>query len=373
MNGWTDRETEEMVAYHGGVRFLCGLEQSSETIDHTNIESFRNQLGAEGVKEINKIVLKVALENKFTKASLCSSDTTVQESPIAYPTEVGHLKNISEKLFGIGKRIRKGLKSKLKEISKKVQNVYTKIRLFTRGKKPKVIERKKKLMRKLHSLVRSQYYAVNKEVENLSMLPRQKYQRFLQQYHEMLLQIWKWMRTGFHPKGKIISLWLPQARAIQRGKAGKVTEFGRRWIITRLFRGYISGKECAIGAGADTAIVPDVLDDFIQTMGKVPGQFIYDRGGDSHYNHDCLKEKKIVDAIFRKGRTSLKDLSKRQRVKAKRERALSEATIATIKASRYGFNKPRARSWESCTLKGQLAILGANLNHLTRDFAMAAQ
>ncbi len=45
MNRWTDRETQEMVAYHAGVRLLCGLEQSSETIDHTNIECFRNQLG----------------------------------------------------------------------------------------------------------------------------------------------------------------------------------------------------------------------------------------------------------------------------------------------------------------------------------------
>jgi hypothetical protein len=28
-------------------------------------------------------------------------------------------------------------------------------------------------------------------------------------------------------------------RAIGRGKVGKVTEFGRRWIITRLTKGYI--------------------------------------------------------------------------------------------------------------------------------------
>ena len=47
MNGWTDRETEDMVAHHAGVRILCGLEYSSETIDHTNIETFRNQLAAQ--------------------------------------------------------------------------------------------------------------------------------------------------------------------------------------------------------------------------------------------------------------------------------------------------------------------------------------
>src|SRR3990167_10319319 len=50
MNRWTDRETEEMVAHHAGVRLLCALEYSNETIDHTNIEVFRNQLGAQGVE-----------------------------------------------------------------------------------------------------------------------------------------------------------------------------------------------------------------------------------------------------------------------------------------------------------------------------------
>src|SRR5271166_4879177 len=54
MNRWTDRETEEMVRFHAGVRLLCGLEQSSDTIDHTSIETFRNQLGAVGVESLNR-------------------------------------------------------------------------------------------------------------------------------------------------------------------------------------------------------------------------------------------------------------------------------------------------------------------------------
>jgi len=55
-----------------------------------------------------------------------------------------------------------------------------------------------------------------------------------------------------------------------------------------------------------------------------------------------------------------------------RARALSEAAIATIKHSRYGFNKPRARSSEGCLLKGHMAILGANVARLARDWGVAA-
>ena len=54
MNRWTDRETEEMVAHHAGVRVLCSLEYSRETIDHTSIEVFRNQLTDKGVEAINQ-------------------------------------------------------------------------------------------------------------------------------------------------------------------------------------------------------------------------------------------------------------------------------------------------------------------------------
>lgn len=371
MNGWTDRATEEMVVYHGGVRLLCGLEQSAETIDRTSIESFRNQLSAEGIAEINKIVLKTARLNKFTEATICSSDTTAQEAPIAYPTEVGHLKRISEKLLGIAKRIKKGLGCEMAELAKKAQKVFTRIRLFTRGKTPIVIERKKKLTQKLHSVVRKMYFKVEEELKTMSPKSRAQYEAKVQQYRTMLLQIMHWMRTGFHPKGKLLSLWHTDARSISRNKAGKSTEFGRRWIISRLVGGYISGTPCAIGAGTDTAIIPDVVANFTDVMGQSPSMVVYDRGADAAFNHAYLKEKKIKNGIFRKGRNSLKNLSRRQMALARRERALSEATIATIKCSRYGFNRPRAKSVQSCILKGQLAILGANLNHLAKDFAGA--
>jgi len=66
VNGWTDRETEEMVKYHAGVRALCGLECSQESIDHTSIETFRNQIGDSGVEAINHLVIQTALERGYT-------------------------------------------------------------------------------------------------------------------------------------------------------------------------------------------------------------------------------------------------------------------------------------------------------------------
>ncbi len=105
MNNWTDRETEEMLRYHAGVRILCGLEENTNCSDRTSVEKFRNQVGSLGTEELNHLVVQHAAGAGFTGSEICSSDTTVQEAPIQHPTEVGHLKKIAEKLSGIGQKI----------------------------------------------------------------------------------------------------------------------------------------------------------------------------------------------------------------------------------------------------------------------------
>lgn len=371
MNGWTDQETEDGVRLNGGVRVLCGLESSAETTDRTSIQDFRKQIGKDGMEELNAIAVGAAKEAGFTDGSLCASDTTVQESPIAYPTEVGHMKKIAEKLLGIGGKIKKG-RDKLKALAEKAKKLFTDIRLFTRGKAASALERKKKLGRELQKTVAKMERLVRERISKMSEVTQSKYQAQLELYRKMLSQIRQWHRTGFHPDGKIISLWLLDVRAITRDKAGKMTEFGRRWIITRLTRGYIIGTTCKrLGSGSDTGLMPEILEHFERTIGETPKNAVYDRGGDGPKNHQALKDKGITNCIFRKGKESQPRLGRNTALKARRERALTEATIGTIKSPRYGFNKPRARSSDGCIFKGHAAIFGANLAHLARDWGCA--
>lgn len=372
MNGWTDRETEEMVRLHAGVRLLCGLEMSNDTTDHTSVVEFRRQLGKDGVEELNQVIVASAKDAGFTDGRLCSSDTTAQESPIAYPTEVGHMKNIAEKLIGIGSKIRKGMSRKLKKLAEAAKDLFNEIRLFTRGKGEEAIRRKKALGKKLQQTVAKMERLLRDQIAQMGNGAKSKYEGELERYRRMLSQIREWHRTGFHPEGKLISLWDTSARAITRNKAGKTTEFGRRWIVTRLTNGYIIGTVCKkLGSDSDSRLMPEILEHFERTMGEPPQTVVYDRGGDGPKNHRTLRAKGIKNCIFRKGRESQPGLGRNTRLVARRERALSEATIATVKSSRYGFNRPRARSTEGCVLKGQFAILGANITHLTKDLGWA--
>jgi hypothetical protein len=126
---------------------------------------------------------------------------------------------------------------------------------------------------------------VRGEISDMGATAKTKYQTQMDLYRRMLSQIRQWMRTGFHPDGKIVSLWLRDARAITRNKAGKLTEFGRRWIITRLTNGYIIGTTCRrLGSGSDTGLMPEIVEHFEKTMKESPRIAVYDRGGDGRKN-----------------------------------------------------------------------------------------
>ena len=56
-----------------------------------------------------------------------------------------------------------------------------------------------------------------------------------------------------------------------------------------------------------------------------------------------------------------------------KERALIEGSIGAIKSSRDNFNRPRARSVGMMGTRGQIAVLGFNLDKLLRGLAEKRQ
>lgn len=368
LNGWNDRQTEEMIRCHSGMRVLCGLHGKSTTLDRTSVQSFRSQLGKDGAEAINHAIVLQAKSAGFTGSELCAADTTVQESPIAHPTEVGHMKKISEKLIGIGKKLGGKIEKVVTTLGKKVQEIFTEIRLFTKGVKEKTVERKKVLSTQMHKLVSSMSTEVKEELFSQKIKVQEKYQGAVDLYQKILDQSIIWIKTGKHPANKLLSLWELSARSIQKGKVGKSVEFGRRWIITRLLGGYIIGAPCVnLGSDSDANIADEVLINFLNVFGELPESFVFDRGGDGENNHKLLEDFGIQNnCIFKKGSEKM-NVSEEVFEMARSQRALNEASIATLKCKKYNFTKPNARSTDSCILNGHTAMLGANLNNLLRD------
>ena len=155
-----------------------------------------------------------------------------------------------------------------------------------------------------------------------------------------------------------------------RGKVGKSVEFGLSWGIRRLAGRYLIATLAQERRELqDTKFALRVVKDHIALFGKAPLAYAYDRGGYSVQNVSALKKLGVKDVgLAPRGRTQW-SVSGSVRDRLVRERALVEAGIGTIKSSRYGFNRPSARSEGMMGACGQRAVLGFNTNKLVRELA----
>lgn len=111
-------------------------------------------LGPEGMDSINQVVLKHAQSLGFLDSSELMSDTTAQEAKIPYPTEVGLMSGfvdrVKKQLKKAGKAFSR-VKTKVKEVFKKVKGLVRNYHLFSKGK-----EAKQKTSKKFYHTVKYQ-------------------------------------------------------------------------------------------------------------------------------------------------------------------------------------------------------------------------
>jgi hypothetical protein len=181
-------------------------------------------------------------------------------------------------------------------------------------------------------------------------------------------QIVHWVTTGNVAANKIVHVGLPQARAIVRNKAGKKTEFGLAYLISRLGGGYVFGER--IVANADARQMPlKALSGYRKIFGQqaTPELVVYDRGGDSTPTRQWLALAGVRDVgIQPKGKRPW-SVAEAVREQIRSERGRTEGVIGTLKSNRYKFNKPKERLWQTLEMAGPRSMLSFNLNKLMRD------
>jgi hypothetical protein len=181
-------------------------------------------------------------------------------------------------------------------------------------------------------------------------------------------QIVHWVSTGKVAANKIVHVGIPQARAIVRHKAGKQTEFGLAYLISRLGGGYVFGER--IEANADERQMP--LQAFVgyrEIFGQdaTPELVVYDRGGDSTPTRQKLALAGVKQVgIQPKGKRPW-SVAEAVREQIRSERGQTEGVIGTLKSNRYKFNKPKERLWQTLEMAGPRSILSFNLNKFMRD------
>jgi len=377
----TYRDTEDQIRYYAPARYLCGLTETDWTPDANTIQDFEQLLGEDGVRQVNEFVVKWAVEEGLADPRVLVADMTAQEAAIPYPNEVGHMNAFLSAVVAASGRAGKAFAGFVKGLGARVKAAKKKVRahrLFA-----KTPSAKKKLTQGLASIVDD----INRELgaclagaagrgERLKKQGKVAWAK-LNALHgtmsKLLPQIRSWLRTGRVATGKIISIHIPELYSIVRGKSGKQVEFGLKWGVARLRGGFVLATLATGKNVTDSRFALDAVDQHIALFGKAPEKYAYDRGG---YSRDNIKEltAKGVKEVGLAPRGKAKwAVGKKVKAELVNERAQVEGSIGTVKSTKYGFNRPAARSVEMMGVCGQRAMLGLNLTKMVRGIAARRQ
>jgi hypothetical protein len=302
-----------------------------------------------------------------------SWDTTAQELAIGYPNEPGILRGLAQRCGRALRRLKKrgvqGLKAALEQVETVLRSV-KEHHLFTKSKADKrqvltpILTEVGELMVQTRPLVERLGTSLARVIQSARLR--------LMAMHEVIKplmgQIVHWVSTGKVAANKIVPVGISQARAMVRNKAGKKTEFGLAYLISRLGGGYVFGEH--IVANTDERQMPlKALAGYRAIFGPkaTPELVVYDRGGDSTPTRQRLALEGVRDVgIQPKGKRPW-SVAEAVRDQIRSERGQTEGVIGTLKSNRYQFNKPKERLWQTLEMAGPRSILSFNLNKFMRD------
>ena len=369
------RQMEAYWAENVVARVFIGRHQDvhAPIRDHSNIARAYAALGKAGIEEVTHLVIQQAHGFGFVDEGVMSSDTTAQELPIGYPNEPGILRGLAQRcgraLMQLKKRGIQGLEAPLEQVETILRSV-KEHHLFTKSKadKRQVLTRILTEVGTLISQSRVIASAVQGRSDRVIQSARSRLVAMQDVIKVLMGQIVHWVTTGQVAAHKIVHVGIPQARAIVRHKAGKKTEFGLAYLISRLGGGYVFGER--IEANADERQMPlKALAGYRAIFGQqaTPELVVYDRGGDSSATRQQLALAGVKDVgIQPKGKRPW-SVAEAVRDQIRSERGQTEGVIGTLKSNRYKFNKPKERLWQTLEMAGPRSILSFNLNKFMRD------
>lgn len=376
----TYRETEDQIRHYGPARYLCGLTETNWTPDANTIQDFEQLLGEDGVKRLNEHVVKWAVEEKVADPTIAVADTTAQEAAVPYPNEMGLMatfvsaitaasKNVGAALGGFVKRagnLFKAAKMKLRDY-----------RLFAKKKSKAARNRLVSSMATIVENVQGELASALAEASGkrmrLTRFRKSSWQKILRLHDTMttlLPQVRHWLKTGFVAKDKIVSLHIPEIYALVRGKVGKPVEFGVNWGIARIGGGFLLATRAKDKLELwDSRFALRAVEDHKALFGKPPKAYAYDHAGSSEKNAAALRAMGVLHVgLAPRGKMGWQVAGSIKETLIT-ERAQVEAGIGSIKATKYGFNRPGARTVNAMGVAGQRSVLGFNLNKLTNRLA----
>ncbi len=245
----TYRNIEDEFRFNNLCAYACGFKNiDKRNIHHTTLLKFEEHLGEENVLKIKDIIEKISVDKQPPNSKgRHSSDTTVFESNITFPTDTKLMETV--RLFLVNNIINEFQKEVNQDhrtynrVARKDFLDFAKKRIISQEQVHRI---KKNQLQYLKRNI-SQAEEVMKALEETQLKGKSNQKAFkkLKTKFEIAKQIYSQqcaLYQGEKIKDRIVSFHRPNIRPIFRGKAKKKTEFGPKVQTSLMGKALIIGK-----------------------------------------------------------------------------------------------------------------------------------
>lgn len=336
-------------------RVFCRLPIDKPVPDDKTLIKLTGRYGEATVKAVFDAVVQQAVEAKIIRGRKMRLDTTVTESNIHYPTDTGLLSDsvrvVSRTITKIKKVV--SLKTRFRNRARSIKRRILRIAKFlgkrANRKKGELGEAKGQILR-IAQEVHAQAAAVNQELIGTSNTRAAKLNaqlgRWLGLFGRVIEQTKTVLAGNVHIPNRLVSLFDPGARPIQKGKLFPRTEFGRKVLIQEAERNLVSDYQVHEGSPVDHTLLASAVDRHERIFGECPKRLAADRGFFVPGNDEKLHARRIRQvSIPAQGRKSaLRERTERSGWfrRLQRWRVAGEAKISLLKR-KFGLRRTLVR------------------------------
>ena len=372
------------VEDHIKWRKFCQIPLDKTVPDSTTLIKLTQKYGPEMIKAVNKQLLENLKEQKIIKGKKLRMDSTVIESNIHYPTDIGLLADSVRTITRIVKEIKElgfATKTKFRDRTRSVKKTILKacknLRRKTQSKKEAIKEHGQNLLK----ITRKVITQANDIVETTAEATRNNILDGIKPLHDELKNfigttarvIGQTQTVLANPfssiDSRIVSIFDTEARPIKKGKLGIPCEFGRKIYLQDTEQKIITGYEVFEGNPGDGDFVEEALEKHKEIFDEPPHEIATDRGFSSKENEEKLEQAGVKRISMPKKGKLNKERKQYQKQhwfkRLQRFRAGCEAKISLLKR-KFGLRRSRLRGSRGTEIHVGWAILAHNLWQTTR-------
>jgi len=330
----TYRNIEDEFRFNGLCAYACGFKNiDKRNIHHTTLLKFEEHLGEENILKLKDIIEKISVDKQPPNSKgRNSSDTTVFESNITFPTDTKLMETV--RLFLVNDIINEFQKEVNQDhrtynrLARKDFLDFARKRIISQEQVRKI---KKAQLQYLKRNI-SQADEVMKCLKGIQLKGKDNQKAFkrLETKLGIARQIYFQqyaLYQGEEIKDRIVSFHRPNVRPIFRGKAKKKTEFGPKVQTSLMGRALIIGK-ISYNNFHDGHGTKEAIEEMQKKKYPLKEQ-IGDKGNSGITNF--LKENNIVDGIEKRGiRKKAPPIPKKRFASARNRKEGSYGLIKTV-------------------------------------------